>query len=108
MFLAGELTPDDESLGVRLLGDIRRVFEEHNEDRILTKVLLGVLNEFEDAPWGDFYGKQLTPQRLSRILRPYEIFPKTIRTLDGRGKGYDADAFADAWARYLGDPAVTK
>ena len=96
---------DDDSLGVKLLADIRTVFEERGVDRLSSAELLASLNAIEESPWGDFKGKPLDTRRLARLLRPYGIKPGTIRLADGQTpKGYVAEAFADAWSRYLLSP----
>jgi hypothetical protein len=91
-----ESTP---SLGVRLLGDVRTMFEEL--DRITTAALLEKLRALEEAPWADLRGKPLDARGLARILKPYGIASKTVREGDYTAKGYERADFADAWARYL-------
>ena len=93
---AKESTP---SLGVRLLGDVRTVFEE--PDRMTTAALLEKLKALEEAPWSDLRGKPLESRGLARLLRPYGIASKTVREGDSTAKGYERADFADAWARYL-------
>jgi hypothetical protein len=46
----------------------------------------------------------MTKSVLARLLKPFKIFPTTIR-LDGdrTAKGYYLGAFEDAFARYLRD-----
>jgi hypothetical protein len=91
------------SLGVRLLADIRAVWDGtygmHTE-KILTK-----LNGLEEAPWGDLKGKPLDPRRLSSFLGGYKIGPKDVRAdVDGEvkvRKGYRREDLHDAWLRYL-------
>lgn len=50
---------DDESQGVRLLADIRRVFAD--ADKISSRELLDALIADDEGPWGDVRGKPLTP-----------------------------------------------
>lgn len=104
---------EDESLGVRLLGDIRTVFEERNIDRLPSTELCRALNGLEESPWGDLRGKPLDPRGLARLLRPFGVRPQghaaghqgTIRLDEGQTvKGYLAEWFADAWGRYLPYP----
>ena len=92
---------DGESLGVRLLGDIRRVFEERELDRLETQVLLEALCEDETAPWGDWQGRRLTPQALARLLRNFGIGPCRWREGGRVVRGYTREAFLDAFTRYL-------
>jgi Protein of unknown function (DUF3631) len=47
---------DDESSGVRLLADIREVFEARDIDRLASSDLLDDLHQLDEAPWGDWFG----------------------------------------------------
>ena len=39
---------------------------------------------------------------LAKLLKPFGIMPASVRLPDGTTpKGYKAESFADAWARYL-------
>jgi hypothetical protein len=85
---------DDESSGVRLLSDVRTVFDG---ERLSTEVLLDRLRALDEAPWGDWYGKPLSARSLAKMLRPYGVSPHS----DGTSRGYRREAFEGAWARYL-------
>jgi hypothetical protein len=102
--LSGDV--DDElTVGIRLLSDIRDAFGEKPGDHLPTTDLLGYLHELEEAPWGEWYGKPLTPRGLAKLLDPYRVRP-IQRRLSGRvTRGYFADEFRDAWSRYLPAPA---
>ncbi|MFX4294218.1 DUF3631 domain-containing protein [Streptomyces bohaiensis] len=104
---AGE--DDKTSIGIRLLTDLRdHVFQ--GSDRMPTAVILETLNAMDDAPWGDYQGRPLTPRGLSKLLGEYvtatnqPIRPRGIRTAGGTPKGYYADDLADAWLRYCAPP----
>ncbi len=100
--LAQSASQQDDSLGVRLLADIKAVLDDHPEDRIPTTVLLERLSEIEEAPWADsIRGRPLTKERLASLLRPYGIKPGQWRVGDHRHRGYAREDFADAWSRYL-------
>jgi 5S rRNA maturation endonuclease (ribonuclease M5) len=100
--LSGEGVPaEEESVGVRLLVDVRRVFEEAGVDRLPTEELLQALAEIEEGPWGDFHGRRITPQALARLLRPFGVRPERWREGDRVIRGYILGAFGDAFARYL-------
>jgi hypothetical protein len=94
-----------ESLGIRLLADIRQVWDE--TEGMHTEALLAQLNNLDEAPWGDLKGKPLDPRRLSRFLRDYEIHPADIRAFvpdlgeEKVRKGYKRCDLHDAWERYL-------
>jgi hypothetical protein len=93
---------EDDSLGVRLLADIRDIFEERRADRLATAELVAALNALEEAPWGDLRGRPLDGRRLARLLRPFGIAPNVIRLPDGTVvRGYDRVRFMDEWGRYL-------
>ncbi len=102
---------DSLSIGILLLGDIKKVFEEVSEevseevhiDKLSTDDLLSRLNEKEESPWADFCGKPLDAKNLAGLLKPYGIKSKTIRLNETTAKGYERASFADAWKRYLTD-----
>lgn len=97
---------DDESLGVRLLRDIRMVFDQGIE-RLPSAGLVQGLVAMEESPWGDLRGRSLDARGLARRLRPYEVRPHNVRLKDGgQAKGYEAPDFADAWARYIPQMSV--
>ena len=92
------------SLGVRLLSDLRLVFEDR--EALSTESLLESLVELDEGPWGDLRGKPLDARRLAHYLRPYGIFSKQIRIGTSTLKGYSKESLWDAWSRYLGTPAI--
>lgn len=94
--LANTATASEQTLGVRLLADIRSLLNGH--DRIASTELAKVLNEMEESPWG---GWPLDARTLARKLKPYGIGPQQIRLGDRTCKGYLTDDFADPWDRYL-------
>jgi hypothetical protein len=94
---------EDDSLGVRLLWDIKATFDERGSDRLTSTELVEALVAMEEAPWGDLRGKPLEARTLARMLRPYDVKSKTIRLDDSDGataKGYHASWFTDSWLRY--------
>ena len=100
---------EDESNGARLLGAFRTIFRTENTDRISSEHALRALLEMDDAPWASWWagdvahGNTRGPVvKLARMLKPYGIAPASVRLPDGSTpKGYKAESFADAWARYL-------
>ncbi len=87
------------SLGIRLLEDLRTVFENH--DQLPTSLILERLNGMDDAPWGDLRGKALDARSLAQRLKKYEVRRTTIRIGDSTAKGYTRADLHDAWQRYL-------
>jgi hypothetical protein len=102
----------DDSIGVKLLADIKRVFHPHDEDgnplqeleRIASEDLVKTLAEMEDRPWAE-WGKSQKPMskpQLARLLGRYGFGPKTLRLADERRlKGYKREQFIEAWELYL-------
>ncbi|GGY11549.1 DUF3631 domain-containing protein [Streptomyces anandii] len=100
---------DEASLGVRLLTDLRdKVF--CGADRMPTAVILEMLLDLDDAPWGDVDDKPLNSRMLAKLLSQYvtpankPIKPRGIRTPSGFPKGYYAEDLTDAWTRYCPPP----
>lgn len=93
----------DESLGLRLLSDVRVIFEARGVERIFTFDLIAALEADDEGPWASVRFP-LTPHRLSKLLQPFEIEPKQLRIGSNNQKGYEREAFVDAWERYLPTP----
>ncbi|MCP2330733.1 DUF3631 domain-containing protein [Actinoalloteichus caeruleus] len=109
-WFAVETVPEETSIGVRLLSDVREVFARRRTDRVPTTALLADLNALEEAPWGDLAGRPLDARRLARELGRYGVRPGPIRVHGAVTKGYQASGstgLEDAWSRYLPPPAVT-
>lgn len=92
---------EDESSGVRLLADIKSIFENRGVDRLPSVEMCHALNFLEESPWGDWKGKPLDPRGLARLLRPFGIRVTVVRIGATTSKGYPVEGFADAFGRYL-------
>lgn len=97
--LVGQSRTTGETLGIRLLADLRTVFAA--EAHMATTAILDALNTLEDSPWGDLRGKPLDARGLSQRLRRYGVASKSVRVNGLVVKGYDAADLADPWKRYL-------
>ncbi len=104
----GERADSQESIRLRLLRDIRDIFEERDRKAgkrgpsIQTATLLSALSLIEEAPWLHYYGRGLGDRDLAALLKGYGIGSATIRFKKvGPKKGYKRDAFHEAWLRYL-------
>ncbi len=93
----------DESIGAKLLADVRAIFANRGTDRIASKDLAEALGGMEDRPWAEWGrgAKPITPPQLARQLGRFGIGPRAIRDGGDVYKGYHASDFAEAWARYL-------
>ncbi len=93
---------EDQSIGVQLLSDIRGIFEEKSVDRLSSMDLVDGLNLLESRPWPEFNkGRPLTPARLARLLKRFEIAPRSVRDGSATFKGYLRECFEDSWGRYV-------
>lgn len=95
------------SLGVRLLLDIRRIYDQAGTDRIATADLLDKLHDLDDAPWSELRGKPITDRSVARLLKAYDIGPRLLRVDGVTLRGYERGDFLDAWARYCPDVTDT-
>lgn len=93
--LSAQLDCDDGSAGVRLLADIRRVFDLVHRERVSSVDLVRALAELDDAPWGD--EQQIDVRALARMLKPFDIRPRLLRVGEAVLRGY----FTDPFDRYL-------
>jgi putative DNA primase/helicase len=109
--LSGE--DEDPTEGVKLLADIRLIFDRSGKDRLATNQILRGLAGLEERSWGaygDRAPRELTDRDLASLLKPFGIGSSTIRTGAGTIKGYKRAWFEDAWSRYLSytpSPSVT-
>jgi hypothetical protein len=93
---------DSQSIGVKLLDDIRRVFaeDEAKPEALDSAVIVSRLNNMADRPWPELAkGKPLTQAKMARMLREFGVGSMLI----GRQRlaGYALAAFQDAFERYL-------
>ena len=93
----------DVSIGIKLLADIKDIFDFTAVDRLSSLELVEALGEIEGHPWADWKrGKLITPNALARLLEPFGIRPSSIRHEDNRVlRGYQRSHFQDAFERYL-------
>ena len=97
---------EDQSVGVILLADIQGVFGDEI-DQLPSVALIERLIAIEESPWGEWLGKVLTPISLAKLLKPFGVRPRSIRTADGTPKGYRREDLTDAWSRYTSSLSAT-
>lgn len=100
--LSGNGEREDDSMTAILLRDIFSVFESTDIDRYRTADLIDELSKIEESPWGDWFGKPISPQALSKLLRPHRIRTLPIWIDGEKARGYKLDQFTDAFLRVLG------
>lgn len=102
LVLSAGKEPEEDTAGVRLLQDIRDVFEKIEGDRVSSERLVDALRRDEEAPWQEWHGHGLTQRSLAGLLRRFEIRSKVIRLADGTTpRGFLRESFEDSWTRYL-------
>jgi putative DNA primase/helicase len=91
-----------ENYGTMLLADIRTLFVESQRQPLSSEEIRQRLCEQDDRPWADMaWGRGLTKNKLASLLKPFGIRPQQIKFYNVNQRGYRAEQFADAWARYL-------
>jgi hypothetical protein len=108
-----EADASDEPLGILLLGHLRETFNGH--DRMATEDVLRALVERSDAPWAEWWDRDVSDDRikgpasrLARLLKPFEIAPVKFRSGDVTARGYLRDQLEPVWSRYLSPPPLEK
>lgn len=91
----------EPSVGVRLLWDIKTVFDALGVDRMFTERLLSELKSLPESPWAS-----LKPITVAQLLRRYGVGPENQRIGETVRRGYQRAYFLDAWLRYP-QPATT-
>lgn len=105
-----------ESLGVRLLKDLRLIFG--NAQALTTEAILNRLTGDQpfgtdtdgepayltNAPWADLKGSPLDARGLAALLRQYEVQPTKIKVAGRALQGYRRADLWDSWQRYAQVP----
>jgi hypothetical protein len=98
---------------IRLLFDIRRVFQQHGLDRIWTDELLTALHRLPDARWDEFLGldENCDPHKLTRaelyaMLRTKNLWSRSVWKGTGNNresnKGFPYEQFEPVWQELFG------
>jgi putative DNA primase/helicase len=85
----------DLEKGEEVLTKLKRVFDRGPDDKLSSAEICRRLDEIDegDGEW--------TQTQLARELKPFGIYPKSIRIGEKTPKGYERSQFQDAWSRYL-------
>jgi hypothetical protein len=115
--LIGQSAADDQSLSVRLLTDIKELFDWKQTKKFIdaekytSQALCNDLVAMADRPWAAMPAgksrepKPLSQNRLASILRDFEIEPHVVRIGASTPRGYERTDFEDAWQRYTTNDA---
>src|SRR5262249_26597385 len=99
--LVGAARDAEPSLGIKLLADLKTLFDASTLDAMPTEVILSRLTELPESPWGDLGAKPINDRKLGRRLREYGVKSRAIRVGDKTPRGYLREDLQDAWLRYL-------
>jgi putative DNA primase/helicase len=94
---------DVETVGTRLLADLRELFDADPSGVLFSEEIVAALVAMEDRPWPE-WGKSrqpITKVQVARLLDHFQINPKTVRRAMRTDKGYRRDQFDDVFERYL-------
>jgi Protein of unknown function (DUF3631) len=108
-------TEEDADISVKLLGDMKVIFDSRGTEKITTEEILEDLVAIEDRPWAFMFDEALkhnnlriAAAKLAARLKGYKtpngepIKSRTIKLSDGgTAKGYHRSDFLEAWSRYL-------
>jgi putative DNA primase/helicase len=93
---------DAQSLGIKLLSDIRQIFTESSATRLPSRKLVASLCVLADRPWSEANkGKPINETWLAERLSPFRIQSRNLRDGNLVFKGYELHDFADAFTRFL-------
>ncbi len=102
LVLSGDRAGEDDSIGVQLLRDVQRVFDERSADRLHSDDLLRGLHSIAESPWATWRnGNPMGPSQLATRLRAFAIRSKQVKIDDTNRHGYLRADFEDAFSRYL-------
>lgn len=100
--LSGAVPEGDGALGIQLLTDLQEMFGSRMTDRLSSEDIVSALEGLEERPWAEMKaGKPISKAQLARLLKPYDVEPRTIRIGDATLRGYLLEDLADAFSRYL-------
>ena len=93
---------EEESDAAKLLADIRSIFGEEGATKLSSGAICAALGKLEHRPWAEFRGGTvISKPQLAHLLAPFDISPINMRVGQDVVKGYEREAFADVWLRYL-------
>jgi putative DNA primase/helicase len=100
---------DNSTLGVRLLADIKALFDADPQPHCMhSATMVANLIADPEKTWAECptprgtSTKPLTQNRLAQLLKPYGIISQTVAPPGQKdAKGYYRHAFEDLWARYV-------
>ncbi|MDA2928290.1 DUF3631 domain-containing protein, partial [Acidobacteria bacterium AH-259-G07] len=100
--LSAGANDEENSTGIKLLADIRALFDSKRSEVLSSEELVEALYEMEDRPWPDWKnGFGISKAQVARLLAPFGIKPKQLWIDEKNQRGYRLEWFEDAFRRYL-------
>lgn len=96
MVSAAEEESEESSLNIKLLADLRDVFDDEGADFLTSAKVCELLRGIDESPWAQF---DMNPSKLGHRLREYGV--KTGHNPAKTMRGYRRADFLDAWERYI-------
>lgn len=87
---------EDQSLAVKLLADVRDIFDQRATMFLPSAELVNELRKIDDSPWNDF---DLSPRKLAYRLKDFGIKPERVGHAAVRG--YRLETLHDVFQRYI-------
>jgi hypothetical protein len=92
----------EENVEIDLLNDIRDLANAEKASHIQSAVLVKELVKLKERPWGEINrGKELTENKLARMLKPFKISPEKFRDGVVTHRGYSVASLMAVFDRYL-------
>jgi len=93
----------EEDIETDLLTDIRELVREEKKNHVQSAVLVKELLKMKERPWGEINrGKEMTENKLARLLKPFKIMPEKFRDGGVTHRGYGIAVLNSVFDRYLG------
>jgi len=93
---------EDDSLTIELLLDIQQIFREEGKDKLPSRVLVKKLLVMEERPWHEYdRGKELTQNKLARLLKDFDVRTHQAKVGVKNLKHYLLVDLEPLFARYL-------
>lgn len=91
---------EDDAAGMKLLADLRAIFDTCGHAHLFSADIIEELRKFEESPWKQW---DYNTNQLARTLKPYGLHSKQLRAGERNAKGYSRSDLEPVWTRYLGE-----
>jgi putative DNA primase/helicase len=101
---------DKDTIGIKLLADIRRLFRDRGDpDCMLSATIVAELVQDPEGLWVEYSrGKPLTQNKMAKLLGNFGVHSQEVHPPGvSHGKGYKRVWLEESWSRYLPDDTHT-